>query len=397
MADAESSFAGSGDCAGPFASKLAPTGDCISNVRAKGLHRPLTIARFHGIQGYGNLAAPDEAAIDGKSLPRIVHRPRCPCVCTGRDAGAHADFDDRHRPDHHACAVERRLCAGGCGGGDVCLGHGVLRAAGIAVGGPLWAGAGAADRSADRWRRVIDVAAVHAFAGAGLDVVRVRRAGRVHAEHVGDGAGALDRDLSWPAAIADGVCAGVGARRSVFYRRAAAVGGLVGRGVSRGRAAGGVVGTGHRCDGVCRPAQHRTARARAGVAASGLDHSLDRRAMAAGVDAGDGRDRRSHRCGQRRLRSTSGPAGSGEYCFVGVRDRLMPGRHRLRCDAFETAVAAPISLRRRGDGSDHAAAAFGEQHPWLVDRGIYRRAVLFTDVDCGDGVDRTHRAAGQTD
>ena len=40
----------------------------------------------------------------------------------------------------------------------------------------------------------------------------VFRAGRLHAEHVGDGARTLDRDLSRPAAIADCLCAGIGAR-----------------------------------------------------------------------------------------------------------------------------------------------------------------------------------------
>jgi hypothetical protein len=52
------------------------------------------------------------------------------------------------------------------GGGDVCPGHGVLRAAGVAAGGSFWPAANLAGVGVDRWWGAVDGVAVHPFAGA---------------------------------------------------------------------------------------------------------------------------------------------------------------------------------------------------------------------------------------
>ncbi|MNO67316.1 hypothetical protein D3C76_581210 [compost metagenome] len=195
----------------------------------------------------------------GKPLPRAVQCPWQPRLRAGRNDRAHADFHDRHRPDHHALAVAGGVRFGRCRGGDVRAGHSVLCTAGVAAGGPFWSAPDLAGVSADRGRGAVDGAALHPFAGTTVDVVCVRRDRRLYAEHVSDGSGALDRALSRPAATANRLRPGVGAGRSLLHRRATLVGGVMRGGVPRGWAVGGVADAGDRGHGVRIATQHRAA------------------------------------------------------------------------------------------------------------------------------------------
>ena len=215
------------------------------------------IAASPSIRRCGNLQAPIEAGPHGEPLPRTVQRPWQSCLRARGDDRAHADFHDRHRSDHHALAVAGRLWVGRGSGGDFCPGHGVLCAAGVAAGGPFWPAADLAGVGVGRGRGAVDGVALHPLAGAALDAVRVRRAGRLHAEHVGHGAGALDRGLSRSAATANGLCPGIGAGRSLLHCRAALVGRAVRGGVPRGRALGSGTDAGDRRDRVCVATRHR--------------------------------------------------------------------------------------------------------------------------------------------
>ncbi|KAG1549218.1 hypothetical protein G6F50_013376 [Rhizopus delemar] len=176
---------------------------------------------------------------DGHPLSRPVRCARHGRACPGRVAGPPAAADDRHRHHHPAVATARQLCAGRCGVGHLRADLRVAVAAGVARRRPVRPGTGAAVGRRGQRDRPAVAAGLPRDGGAGCDAVRRGDAGRLHAQRVGDGARALDRDPSRASGVADRVLAGDGIRRGHLHRRATAVGGAGGGGVAAGRRAGG--------------------------------------------------------------------------------------------------------------------------------------------------------------
>ncbi|KAG1257862.1 hypothetical protein G6F68_009092 [Rhizopus microsporus] len=331
---------------------------------------------------------------DGHPLSRPVRCARHGRACPGRVAGPPAAADDRHRHHHPAVATARQLCAGRCGVGHLRADLRVAVAAGVALGRPVRPGTGAAVGRRGQRDRPAVAAGLHREGGAGRDAVRRGDAGRLHAQRVGDGARALDRDPSRASGVADRVLAGDGIRRGHLHRRATAVGGAGGGGVAAGRRAGGgpAACSGRGCAGAATG--HRAAAAiprRSRVAfafsaAAGGDPS-------AGVaDAGDGRDCRHRRHHQRGVRRAARAAAGSQCGALGLCAGQLRGRPAVRCVEAAGADAAAVAAGGSGDRPDHAATAVGRHAARVGGGGAAGRAVLRADDDRGDVAGRTARA-----
>ena len=148
----------------------------------------------------------------GQPLSRDFQRPRHQGFQRCGPDRADADLNGRHRHHHHAGATARFLLAGRWRSRHLCPGHSPAGSADFTLGRPLRPEPHPA-RCHRHWRqRLAGLAAVQSFWRAGLDAVCVRRPVGLHAEHVGNGAGTLDRAVSRLAQTAYGVLVRVGTR-----------------------------------------------------------------------------------------------------------------------------------------------------------------------------------------
>lgn len=322
---------------------------------------------------------------DGHPLSRPVRDPRHRRPRPGRAAGTPAAADDRYRHHHLAVPAARQLCTGRCGVGHLRADLCVAVAAGVALGRPARAGQGTAMGHCGQCGRSAVAARVHAAGRAGLDAVRCGDAGRLHAQRVGDGASALDRDPSRTTTAADRVFAGDRVRRGDLHRRATVVRRIVGGGMATGWRTGGRPAAAGRRRRTGAAAGHRaadTALRRCNILALAAAATGDPPAGVA--DAGDGRDRRHRRHHQRGIGRAARTATSCQLGAVGLRAGQLRGGAAVWCPEAADAAAAPVAGRSSGHRIDHVAAAVGRQSAGTGRCGTAGRGVLRADDDRGD-------------